>query len=951
MANSKNIHPTELKKIASELSEFNSCSEAEALSMIEQNDRRKDKVATSALESATERAIRWRDDILMHLSLYEGKQTILSLKGGAGTEALFFFEAGYDVLFFEEDESLRDYASRRFRRYASNIKVVKSLKEAATVAGASVLLAPSVEEGFQQLKKIVSCLPKGSLVYLAVAHSEDDSDLQKQLVQLGFSILDRISEGDILVLGKFGVVDIIIPTYNAIDYVKECISSVRTWTQDVPYRLVLVNDKSPDENIDKFYRLAAKRNDIYITNEKNLGFVQTVNRGLVQSDENDVVLLNTDTVVSENWLSRLQRTIYTKTRYATANPASNNASIYSIQDLAELDPESLNEAGKAIALTSQRIYPEVPVTVGFCVYIKRNILQELGGLDEIFGKGYGEESDFCLRCRKAGYSHILVDDAFVFHKGSISMLPAGVISEGQISVPKNEEILLKRYPEYPALVREFLESDSLKKIKHATKLGFMSSISQRRQKILFLIHEDITADNIGGTEYHLRDLIGGLKGKYACYALHVKDRSTVVIHEYVGGLLASYEFSIPEIKPYTLRDNYMSTFYQRILQIFEIDIVHVHHFIKNSFDIIFSAKSLNIPVFMTLHDYYAVSPDYNLLYKYGIKKVSPGHIDEYHENFTHQKGFKLSEWQEMTQRLLGPVNLLIFPSETARQEILSQFTRIRLDRTLVVPHGETLEGSNFSYGSYQKADSKKFSVLFLGYTHDEQKGGKLIAQIIPKLLSQGVEVHLLGTAKENWKNFKGKDELIFHGRYKRDDLVEIIKSINPRVIALPSPWPETYSYTLTESLMARVPVVCFDIGAVAERIKDYGTGGFIVDEISADAFVRKISEIAEDEEKYTAVKQGLDSLHIKSLAENVAEYDGLYQKFIQTKADQSTKGWERLELKRAAYIQSQEQRDIVELRERVRKLQILIKYWEKSRRFIPRSLRSAAKKTILKAIR
>jgi len=129
-------------------------------------------------------------------------------------------------------------------------------------------------------------------------------------------------------------VDIVVPIYNAYEYTVECIKSVIKYTDLETHRLLLINDKSPDERIlptlKKFSEENSKLNIIVLENEENLGFVKTVNKGMKYSDENDVLLLNSDTEVTKNWLDKIIKCAYTNSHIATVTPLTNNGTIYSI---------------------------------------------------------------------------------------------------------------------------------------------------------------------------------------------------------------------------------------------------------------------------------------------------------------------------------------------------------------------------------------------------------------------------------------------------------------------------------------------------------------------------------------------------------------------------------------------------------------------------------------------
>ena len=157
-----------------------------------------------------------------------------------------------------------------------------------------------------------------------------------------------------------------------------------------------------------------------LRNDENLGFTGTANRGMRLSRA-DVVLLNSDTIVTAGWLDALARCAASDPRIGTATPFSNNAEICSYPRFCEdnrwpdgADPEPVRAA---LARAAVPTYPDLPTGVGFCLYIRRALIDAIGIFDPAFGQGYGEENDFCLRAARAGFRNVLCDDAFVAASG------------------------------------------------------------------------------------------------------------------------------------------------------------------------------------------------------------------------------------------------------------------------------------------------------------------------------------------------------------------------------------------------------------------------------------------------------------------------------------------------------------------------------------------------------
>lgn len=266
---------------------------------------------------------------------------------------------------------------------------------------------------------------------------------------------------------------VIIPVHNARQALQSCLESV---LRSVPANseVLILDDASDDPLIPVLLRH-------YLGNggpawrleqqTRNLGFVATVNRGM-QMTAGNVVLLNSDTIVTQGWLEGLQRCLASDISIATATPWSNNGEIVSMPRFCANNPvpEHLEEIAQMIAHTGHPIYPELPTAVGFCMAISRAAIREMGVFDEeLFGLGYGEENDFSLRANAAGFRNVLCDDVYVAHLGGCSFSPRG-LSPNQQSMQR----LLSRHPDYLTGIEAFIAADPL---------------SRRREELLEALHE------------------------------------------------------------------------------------------------------------------------------------------------------------------------------------------------------------------------------------------------------------------------------------------------------------------------------------------------------------------------------------------------------------------------------------------------------------------------------
>jgi len=214
--------------------------------------------------------------------------------------------------------------------------------------------------------------------------------------------------------------DIIVPVYGVLPFLRQCVNSILKNTK-YPHNLVIVDDgNSP---IVKEYLRTIKPARI-ITNKKNLGWLKSCNIG-IENTENDVVLLNYDTMVTEGWLEKMDRCAYSDSMIGMVNPLSNNALFLSLPRSSVFNaiPAGFTVESFAglVSELSECQYPSIPTVLGFCLLIKRKIFNGIGLFDEKLEVGYREDDDFCMRAKKKGYKVVCCDDAFVYHYGKKSL--------------------------------------------------------------------------------------------------------------------------------------------------------------------------------------------------------------------------------------------------------------------------------------------------------------------------------------------------------------------------------------------------------------------------------------------------------------------------------------------------------------------------------------------------
>ena len=229
---------------------------------------------------------------------------------------------------------------------------------------------------------------------------------------------------------------IIVVTWNALEHTQRCVASLLRHT-DPRHEIVLVDNGSTDGSVDWLEELgSAEPRAKVIINGANLGFAGGNNVGLAAADGDFMLLLNSDTVVTPGWLDRLLRPAVADERVGLVGPVTNN--ITGVQRLAEVGYdtrtlEGLDAFAAEHARRNEGRADQAMWIVGFCLLVRRDVVERLGGLDEIFGQGNYEDTDYCLRAFLAGYRCVVAHDCFIHHVGSASFDAAGIDYAAQIA--------------------------------------------------------------------------------------------------------------------------------------------------------------------------------------------------------------------------------------------------------------------------------------------------------------------------------------------------------------------------------------------------------------------------------------------------------------------------------------------------------------------------------------
>ncbi len=590
-------------------------------------------------------------------------------------------------------------------------------------------------------------------------------------------------------------IDVIVPVYDGLDSVVACLESVFACSNSQPFELIVIWDFGPDPKLyEQLKVLQHQQGFTLLENTENLGFVQTVNRGMRLHPERDVLLLNSDTIVANDWLDRMLACAQSDAQIATVTPFSNNAEICSFPELCK--DNSLAEGWSTQqldALFAQHVTPaaiDIPTAIGFCMFIRRSALAQLGDFDAVtFARGYGEENDFCRRAAAQGLRNVHCSNVFVLHEGGVSFG-----AEKAVRVAHAMRVLDERYPDYHGLVHKYISKDPARSYRVQAALAMLAATS--KPTVLILTH------NLGGgTERYVADLQAYLKDQLQFLVLRpVTDRLLELCLPWQG-LRLYFDLS-------TGAQSLAKTCRQ-----IGVARLHIQHIMGIEASIKSLLATLALPYDITLHDYFFINGNPTLTDKTGrYHPPSEALAADCEPRSPVPLGMSPDQWRHYAGAILAGAERVITPSQFTAELYSRYFPDI--DYQLAYhPVWQGQRDSVVTIPALQQGE--KLRVVVLGALGLE-KGADILEDVAKMAAGQNlpIEFHLLGYAYRPLST-----AVITHGPYQEAQLEILLHELNPHCAWFPCQWPETYSYTLSACLQAGLPVIAPDLGAFPERLE------------------------------------------------------------------------------------------------------------------------------------
>ena len=607
---------------------------------------------------------------------------------------------------------------------------------------------------------------------------------------------------------------VIVPVHNGGEVVLKCLKSIHASKLSSEHEVLVIDDASTNARF--AWQLASLAQELGFTfarNDKNLGFAGTCNSGFAMRPECDVIILNSDTLVFGDWISRLQRVAYAEPSIGTVTPLTNNGTIASYPRFNGSNNEDLEmswaEIDRIAAEVNEGTWVSAPTGIGFCLYIKRHGLELVGGFDqEAFPRGYGEETDFCLRLSQSGLKSVIAPGVFVYHaEGSSFGAERGSLLD------RAQLIIDRRYPEYSKRVGEFLVEDPLLKYRRHIDVARISRHTQGRGLLL------VSHNWGGGTEKHLQAVLARCEREDVPVVVARPDPTDKrAMHLEVP--LASDTLNLPRISALRAPGDFGA-----LMKSIGVAQVHIHNLV--GYDQVFvsllrdALASEAIPLEVTIHDFQSICPRINLV---GLTGVYCGEPDiEGCQTCVDTLGSPWGKvpvwlWRREYGDLLRSAQRVWAPSFDAAERVERHYPGLCVE---VREHDDveiSAERMSTTGWSQPQVPRRPSDIVLLGAL-EAHKGSRVLEEVAREAIRANVNVtfEVIGYTDRD-RALAALGNVRIHGAYDDSHLLALIRAAEPRAVWFPAVWPETYSYTLSYALKADVPVIAFDLGAMRSRL-------------------------------------------------------------------------------------------------------------------------------------
>jgi len=578
-------------------------------------------------------------------------------------------------------------------------------------------------------------------------------------------------------------VDIIIPVYAGVAETRRCLESVLRSPAGCSHEVLCVLDNPRDKSMRRLLQSFSGRVTI-LKNERTLGFAESVNRALRVHRDRDAVLLHADCEVHGDWLLRLQEASYAGAGAGMVNPFSDHSEYFSY-------PGPLEAMDRIAKRVNSGVIVPIPAAMAFCLYLRRGCLDDLGffhndGLDG----GYYAEKYFSINAAAYGWRSVLAADVFVRHSDFVAFT--------QQSIERARKSFEQWCPFFLDTVTDFRVDDPTLPQRRELDVARLESL--QRDFFCFVTHS-----LGGGTERHIVDLRHELDrsgvGSLVLYALpEQRVHLDTAQLQGIESLTYRLDSELPQLVAHLKR--------------LRVHHLHFHSNVGVHPELFRLPGMLDLPYDVTVHDYAWFCPRINLINASGMYCGEPPV-----STCETCVGGGVAALRDQSQRFLQAARRVFCPSEDARDRMARQFG---LENLVLRRHPERLGAAADNPTPVSAGET--VTVATLGRL-SEHKGLQVLRQCAAHALEGNLALRfvVIGEAVDPAR-LASLSNVEITGPYQEQEIDGLLLRHGVHVALLPCVWPETYSYTLSIAMRAGLGIVAFDLGAIAERLREAGTG-------------------------------------------------------------------------------------------------------------------------------
>jgi O-antigen biosynthesis protein len=682
-------------------------------------------------------------------------------------------------------------------------------------------------------------------------------------------------------------VDVIVPVYGAAAELRRCLESVWRETDLSRHGVILVVDGPQADEVERVF--AEFPPNQILRNDVRRGFVESVNRGM-RASTRDVVLLNSDTVVTPRWLEKMLEAAASASNVGTVTPLSNHATLCSVPRGFEenLLPSGFDAASFAalVERVSERAYPRLPTGVGVCMYIRRALLDEIGFFDaERFGLGYGEENDFCMRASKRGWLNVADDATFIEHAGHRSFGASREALQRQAA-----RTLARLHPDYMPAIAAFMREDPLAPVRARIAAALRGPVTRPRapRRIVHVIHGWPPFQQAGTELYaywlvrrQLRwrevSVFGRLSdpGRKQGEAVELADEGARV------RLVTNNFVQRNPLARNAMIDGTLNESFARLLDEERPELVHIHHLAGHAFSLSDVARWRRIPIVQQVQDWWPLCARVNLFHANWQRCSGPGLS-------------KCSRCAPLTGIAPAPLwnRALHYVRKGAVQASLncadayvmgSRFIRDDFQRAGVLVEGTPVfvlpYGVDITPGERRRREGGPLRFGFVGSILPH-KGLHVAAEAFRGIDPSMATLHAWGNAAASPEytdllRERGGASLTLEGTFAEEEKPRIFGSLD--ALLVPSVGLESFGLAAREAMACGVPVIAANDGALTELF-DAGGGGELFPNGDAAALAAILHRIIARPELLDEWAAAIP--RTKSVDEHAEEIEEVYERVL-----------------------------------------------------------------------